>query len=144
MTGYWNLPDATAEAIVDGWLYTGDVATMDTEGFVTIVDRAKDMLISGGENVYPAEIEDVLLGHPAITDAAVIGVPSATWGESPLAVVVVSDDTVSAEDVMAHTRGRLAPYKTVKKVAFVTEIPRNPSGKILKRELRERFPEPAD
>lgn len=144
MTGYWNLPDATAEAIVDGWLYTGDVATMDAEGFVTIVDRAKDMLISGGENVYPAEIEDVLLGHPAITDAAVIGVPSATWGESPLAVVVVSDDTVSAEDVMAHTRGRLAPYKTVKKVAFVTEIPRNPSGKILKRELRERFPEPAD
>ncbi len=144
MTGYWNRPEATAEAIVDGWLHTGDVATMDADGFVTIIDRTKDMLISGGENVYPAEIENVLLGHPAITDAAVIGVPSARWGESPLAVVVVSDDDVSAEDVMAHTRGKLAPFKTVKKVEFVTEIPRNPSGKILKRELRERFPEPAD
>ncbi len=144
MTGYWNRPGATAEAIVDGWLHTGDVATMDADGFVTIIDRTKDMLISGGENVYPAEIENVLLGHPAIIDAAVIGVPSATWGESPLAVVVVSDDDVCAEDVMAHTRGKLAPFKTVKKVEFVTEIPRNPSGKILKRELRERFLEPTD
>ncbi|MFN8027812.1 MAG: AMP-binding protein [Acidimicrobiia bacterium] len=144
MTGYWNRPDATADAIVDGWLYTGDIATMDADGFVTIVDRAKDMLISGGENVYPAEIEDVLLGHPAIVDAAVIGVPSAKWGESPLAVVVVTDPALTAEDVMAHTHGKLAPFKTVKKVEFVTEIPRNPSGKILKRELRERFPAPAD
>jgi acyl-CoA synthetase (AMP-forming)/AMP-acid ligase II len=144
MVGYWNRPDATADAIVDGWLRTGDVATMDADGFVTIVDRTKDMLISGGENVYPAEIENVLLGHPAIVDAAVIGVPSATWGESPLAVVVVCDGNVCAEDVMAHTRGKLAPFKTVKKVEFVTEIPRNPSGKILKRELRQRFCEPAD
>ena len=102
------------------------------------------MLISGGENVYPAEIENVLLGHPAIADAAVIGVPSAKWGESPLAVVVCTDESVTAEDVMAHTRGKLAPFKTVKKVEFVTEIPRNPSGKILKRELREQFPDPAD
>ena len=144
MTGYWNRPEATADTIIDGWLHTGDVATMDADGFVTIVDRTKDMLISGGENVYPAEIENVLLGHPAIADAAVIGVPSAKWGESPLAVVVRSDDDVTAEEVMAHTRGKLAPFKTVKKVEFVTEIPRNPSGKILKRELRERFPEPAD
>jgi acyl-CoA synthetase (AMP-forming)/AMP-acid ligase II len=144
MAGYWNRPDATAETIVDGWLRTGDVATMDADGYVTIVDRTKDMLISGGENVYPAEIENVLLGHPAITDAAVIGVPSARWGESPLAVVVAAAPDLSAEDVMAHTRGKLAPFKTVKKVEFVTEIPRNPSGKILKRELRERFPEPSD
>jgi len=144
MTGYWNRPEATAETIVDGWLHTGDVATIDEDGFVTIVDRTKDMLISGGENVYPAEIENVLLGHPAIADAAVVGVPSAKWGESPLAVVVVSDDSVTAEDVMEHTRGKLAPFKTVKKVEFVSEIPRNPSGKILKRELREQFPEPAD
>jgi acyl-CoA synthetase (AMP-forming)/AMP-acid ligase II len=144
MTGYWNRPDATAETIVDGWVHTGDVATMDADGFVTIIDRTKDMLISGGENVYPAEIENVLLGHPGIADAAVIGVPSATWGECPLAVVVTCGDGVSAEDVMAHTRGKLAPFKTVKKVEFVTEIPRNPSGKILKRELRERFPDPAD
>ncbi len=144
MTGYWNRPEATAETIVDGWLHTGDVATIDADGFVTIVDRTKDMLISGGENVYPAEIENVLLGHPAITDAAVIGVPSAKWGESPLAVVVVSDESLTADAVMAHTQGKLAPFKTVKKVEFVTEIPRNPSGKILKRELRERFPAPAD
>lgn len=144
MTGYWNRPDATADAIVDDWLHTGDVATMDGDGFVTIVDRMKDMLISGGENVSPAEIENVLLGHPGIVDAAVVGVPSARWGESPLAVVVVSDDSLTAEDVMEHTRGKLAPFKTVKKVEFVPEIPRNPSGKILKRELRERFPEPAD
>jgi len=144
MTGYWNRPDATADAIIDGWLHTGDVATIDADGFVTIVDRIKDMLISGGENVYPAEIENVLLGHPAIVDAAVIGVPSAKWGESPLAVVVVTDEALTAEDVMAHTRGKLAPFKTVKRVEFVTEIPRNPSGKILKRELRQRFPEPAD
>jgi acyl-CoA synthetase (AMP-forming)/AMP-acid ligase II len=144
MTGYWNRPEATAETIVDGWLHTGDVATMDADGFVTIIDRTKDMLISGGENVYPAEIENILLGHPGITDAAVIGVPSARWGESPLAVVVVSDDALSAEDVMAYTRGKLAPFKTVKKVEFVTEIPRNPSGKVLKRELRERFPEATD
>jgi acyl-CoA synthetase (AMP-forming)/AMP-acid ligase II len=144
MIGYWNWPEATAETIVDGWVHTGDVATMDADGFVTIVDRIKDMLISGGENVYPAEIENVLLGHPGIIDAAVIGVPSARWGESPLAVVVVSDDDLSDEDVRAHTCGKLAPFKTVKKVEFVTEIPRNPSGKILKRELRERFPEPID
>jgi acyl-CoA synthetase (AMP-forming)/AMP-acid ligase II len=143
MTGYWNRPDATAETIIDGWVHTGDVATMDADGFVTIIDRIKDMLISGGENVYPAEIENVLLGHPAIVDAAVIGVPSTTWGECPLAVVVTCAD-VSAEDVIAHACGKLAAFKTVKRVEFVTEIPRNPSGKILKRELRSRFCEPVD
>jgi O-succinylbenzoate-CoA ligase len=144
MVGYWNRPDATAETVVDGWLHTGDVATMDADGFVTIVDRTKDMLISGGENVYPAEIENVLLGHPGIADAGVIGVPSDKWGESPLAVIVRSDAAVTADDVIAFCKGKLAPYKTVKAVEFVDEIPRNPSGKILKRELRERFSEVAD
>jgi acyl-CoA synthetase (AMP-forming)/AMP-acid ligase II len=144
MLGYWNRPDATAETIVDGWLHTGDVATMDADGFVTIVDRTKDMLISGGENVYPAEIETVLLGHPGVADAGVIGVPSEKWGESPLAVIVRSDADLTAQDVITYTKGKLAPFKTVKAVEFVDEIPRNPSGKILKRSLREQYSEPAD
>jgi O-succinylbenzoate-CoA ligase len=142
MTGYWNRPEATAETIVDGWLHTGDVATIDPDGFVTIVDRTKDMIISGGENVYPAEIENVLLSHPGIADAGVIGVPSEKWGKSPLAVLVSSDPNLAADDVIAFCKGKLAPFKTVKAVEFVDEIPRNPSGKILKRDLRERFSEP--
>ena len=143
MVGYWNRPDATAEAIVDDWFHTGDIATIDADGFVTIVDRIKDMLISGGENVYPAEIENVLLGHDKIADAGVIGVPSAKWGESPLAVLVASDDSLTADEVIAYCKGKLAPFKTVKAVEFVAEIPRNASGKILKRDLRERFTSPA-
>ncbi len=139
MLGYWNRPEATAETIRDGWLHTGDVATMDEEGFVTIVDRVKDMLISGGENVYPAEIENVLLGLEGVTDVGVIGIPSARWGESPLAVVVRSDESLTAEAVIDYCQGKLAPFKAVRAVEFVEEIPRNPSGKILKRELRERF-----
>jgi acyl-CoA synthetase (AMP-forming)/AMP-acid ligase II len=139
MVGYWNRPEATAEAVVDGWLHTGDVATIDEDGFITIVDRVKDMLISGGENVYPAEIENVLLGHETIADAAVIGIPSARWGESPLAVIVSKEADLSAETVMDYCKGKLAPFKVVKAVEFVEEIPRNPSGKILKRELREQF-----
>ena len=139
MVGYWNQPKATEEAIVDGWLHTGDVATIDDEGFVTIVDRVKDMLISGGENVYPAEIESVLLAHDKIADVGVIGVPSDRWGESPLAVVVASDPTLTAAEVIEFCTGKLAPFKAVKAVEFVTELPRNASGKILKRELREQF-----
>jgi acyl-CoA synthetase (AMP-forming)/AMP-acid ligase II len=139
MLGYWNRPEATAETIIDGWLHTGDVATMDDEGFVTIVDRVKDMLISGGENVYPAEIEGVLLSHPKIADAGVIGIPSEKWGESPLAAVVPSDESLTAEEVIEFCRGKLAPFKAVKAVEFIGELPRNPSGKILKRELRDRY-----
>jgi acyl-CoA synthetase (AMP-forming)/AMP-acid ligase II len=141
MREYWNRPEATAITIVDGWLHTGDVATMDADGFVTIMDRVKDMLISGGENVYPAEIENVLLGNPKVADAAVIGVPSEKWGESPLAIIVRRDPTLTEDEVIAGCAGRLAPYKMVKAVQFVDEIPRNPSGKILKRVLREQFPE---
>ena len=139
MLGYWNRPEANAEALVDGWLKTGDVATMDSEGFVTIVDRVKDMLISGGENVYPAEIENVLLAHEKINDAGVIGIPSKKWGESPLAVIVRADDSISEQDVMDHCVGKLAPFKTVKAVEFIDVIPRNASGKILKRELRDIY-----
>jgi acyl-CoA synthetase (AMP-forming)/AMP-acid ligase II len=140
MLGYWNRPDATAQTLRDGWLHTGDVGTMDTDGFVTIRDRMKDMLISGGENVYPAEVENLLLGHPEVADAAVIGLPSPKWGEVPLAVVVRKSGAALDEAAMlAWCRGRLAPYKLPKVAAFVDEIPRNPSGKILKRVLRERF-----
>lgn len=143
MKEYWNRPDATAQTIVDGWLHTGDVAVQDEEGFVTIQDRIKDMIISGGENVYPAEIENVLLQHPGVADAAVIGQDSARWGESPLAVIVKKDSALTDADLLAHCNGKLARYKQPKGAVFVDEIPRNPSGKILKRVLREQFPGPA-
>jgi acyl-CoA synthetase (AMP-forming)/AMP-acid ligase II len=139
MTEYWNRPEATAETIVDGWLHTGDVAIMDEEGFVSIQDRIKDMIISGGENVYPAEIEGALAEHPGIREAAVIGQQSERWGESPLAIVVVTDEALTAGDVMEFCQGKLARFKQPKAVEFVSEIPRNPSGKILKRVLREQF-----
>ena len=140
MREYWNRPEATAETLRDGWLYTGDVAVMDAQGYVSIQDRIKDMIISGGENVYPAEIEGILMTHPGIVEAAVIGQASETWGESPMAVVVRKDASVTEADVIEFCRGRLAGYKRPKSVAFVEVIPRNPSGKILKRVLRERFP----
>ena len=143
MREYWNRPDATAETIVDGWLHTGDVARMDADGFITIEDRIKDMIISGGENVYPAEIENVLQAHPGVREAGVIGQPSETWGESPFAVVVKAEEALTEADVLTFCRGKLAGFKQPKGVAFVAEIPRNPSGKILKRILRERFPGPA-
>ena len=140
MREYWNRPEATAETIVDGWLRTGDVATMDDDGFVAIQDRIKDMIISGGENVYPAEIEGVLASHPGVTEAAVIGQQSEKWGESPLAIVVRNDSQLSEAEVMQYCQGKLAGYKQPKMVVFTDEIPRNPSGKILKRILREQFP----
>ncbi len=143
MREYWNRPDATAETLVDGWLRTGDVATMDEEGFVAIQDRIKDMIISGGENVYPAEIEGVLQAHPDIVEAAVIGQRSERWGESPLAIVVRRHDSLSEADVLRFCEGKLAGFKQPKAAVFVDEIPRNPSGKILKRILREQFPEAA-
>ena len=139
MVGYWHRPEATAEAIVDGWLHTGDIAVLDKDGYVYISDRIKDMIISGGENVYPAEIENVLLGHPAIADVAVIGLASERWGETPLAVVVRSDDAVTEAEILAYTEGKLARYKRPSAVTFVDEIPRNPSGKALKRILREQL-----
>jgi acyl-CoA synthetase (AMP-forming)/AMP-acid ligase II len=143
MKGYWNRPEATAETIRDGWLYSGDLATVDSEGYVYIADRKKDMIISGGENIYPAEIENVILSHPKVGDVAVIGQASAKWGESPLAIVVKKDELLTEADVLAHCQGKLARFKQPRNVKFVAEIPRNPAGKILKRLLRERFPEPA-
>ncbi len=147
MKGYWNNPAATKETVVDGWLHTGDVATMDAEDFVTIQDRMKDMIISGGENIYPAELENVILSHPGVREVAVVAQPSPRWGESPLAVVVRTADhagtALRAEDVLTWCDGKLARFKQPKSVEFVDEVPRNASGKALKRLLRERFPAPA-
>jgi acyl-CoA synthetase (AMP-forming)/AMP-acid ligase II len=140
MTGYWNRPDATAEAIRDGWFYSGDVATRDSEGFIWIQDRLKDMIISGGENIYPAELENVILGNPGVADVAVIGVPSEKWGETPLAVVVKKDPALDEATVLAHCEGKLARFKMPTAVRFVDAIPRNASGKALKRDLRIQFP----
>ena len=140
MKGYWNKPDATAAAIRDGWMRTGDAAYRDEDGYVFIYDRVKDMIVTGGENVYPAEVENALFGHPAIADAAVIGVPDDAWGEAVKAIVVLkSGATPDAADIIAWVRARIANFKTPKSVDFVEAIPRNLSGKILRRELREPY-----
>ena len=139
MVGYWNRPDATAQTMRNGWLHTGDVGSVDAEGFLTIRDRIKDMLISGGENVYPAEVENVVLSHPSVSDAAVIGLPSPKWGEVPLAVVVRKDPSLTEAEVLEWCKGKLAPFKRPKVAVFIDVIPRNPTGKILKRVLRDTY-----
>jgi long-chain acyl-CoA synthetase len=141
MVGYWNNPEATAAAITpDGWFKTGDAGYVDAEGFLYIHDRVKDMIVTGGENVYPAEVENVLAKHPAVADVAVIGVPDERWGEAVKAVVVkVADGDVSADDLIAFSRDRVAGFKVPKSVDFVGELPRNPSGKLMKREIREPY-----
>ncbi len=144
MIEYWHRPEATAETITqDGWLRTGDVASIDDEGFVYIQDRIKDMIISGGENVYPAEIENVILSHPDVVEVAVIGQPSEKWGESPFAVVVTNASSLSESDIRDYCDGKLARFKLPKGAAFIDVIPRNANGKVLKRVLRESFPGPA-
>jgi acyl-CoA synthetase (AMP-forming)/AMP-acid ligase II len=141
MAGYWNLPDATAKTIdAEGWLRTGDAGYMDEDGYVYIHDRVKDMIISGGENIYPAEVENAIFGHPDVADVAVIGVPDAKWGEAVKAIVVKKPDrTPTSEDIIAFARERIAAYKAPKSVDFIEALPRNPSGKILRRELRETY-----
>jgi O-succinylbenzoate-CoA ligase len=136
--GYWRAPEATERSFTSGWFRTGDVGIVDDEGFLTIRDRLTDMIISGGENVYPAEVESVLLDHPDVADVAVIGVSSPRWGESPCAVVVPRGEIDPAE-LIAWTRERLAAFKTPKIVEFVDTLPRNASGKLLKHELRDRY-----
>lgn len=136
--GYWNRPEATAEAIVDGWLHTGDAARLDDEGYYFIVDRWKDMYISGGENVYPAEVENVIYQIEAVAEVAVIGVPDTRWGEVGQAVIAVKPEhTLTEADVMRHCEGRLARFKTPKSIRFVDALPRNATGKVLKRDLRD-------
>ena len=137
--GYWRDSEATHAAIRDGWLHTGDVAERDAEGYYRIRDRLKDMYISGGENVYPAEIEAVLHEHPAVADAAVIGVPDDRWGEVGVAIVVLRRGASADErDLLTHARAHLAGFKVPRAIHFADEVPRSASGKLLKRELRER------
>jgi long-chain acyl-CoA synthetase len=141
MAGYWNLPDATAEAVSpDGWLRSGDAGYFDEEGYLYIYDRVKDLIVSGGENIYPAEVENVLMAHPGIADAAVIGVPDERWGEAPLALLVRAPGaTVTDAEVVEHCRARLAGFKCPRRVEWVETLPRNPSGKVLKKDLRTPY-----
>ncbi len=138
MQGYHGNDDATQKAIRDGWYLTGDAGWMDEEGYLYIQDRVKDMIVSGAENIYPAEVENALFAHPAVKDAAVIGVPDARWGEAVKAVVVAKEP-VSADALIAFCRTRIAGFKCPKSVDFVDELPRNPSGKVLKKDLRKAY-----
>jgi acyl-CoA synthetase (AMP-forming)/AMP-acid ligase II len=140
MRGYWNLAEESAEALRGGWMHTGDAGIMDDEGYIFIQDRVKDMIVSGGENVYPRSVEDVLFQHPAVADVAVIGVPDEQWGETVKAIVVLKQDaTATAEELIEHCRGKLGGFERPRSVDFVSELPRNPSGKVIKRQLREPF-----
>jgi acyl-CoA synthetase (AMP-forming)/AMP-acid ligase II len=137
MKGYHNKPDATAEAITaDGWFRTGDIGRIDSQGYVFVEDRLKDMIISGGENIYSIEVERVLAEHPAVTEVAVFGVPDEKWGEAVKAVVAVEGEASEA-DLIAWARERLAAYKCPKTVDFMEALPRNPTGKIMKKDLRK-------
>ncbi len=140
MRGYWNMPDETAEALRGGWLHTGDAGVLDDEGYVYVQDRVKDMIVSGGENVYPRVVEDVLFQHPAVADAAVIGIPDKQWGETVKAVVVLrAEATATEEEIIDFCRDKLGGYERPRSVDFVSTLPRNPSGKVLKRQLREPY-----
>jgi acyl-CoA synthetase (AMP-forming)/AMP-acid ligase II len=145
MVEYWNMPDDTGETLIDGWVYTGDVGYYDNRGYVYIVDRRKDMIVSGGENIYPREVEEVLYGHPAVREAAVIGIPDSYWVEKVHAVISVKEGAaVTGEEIINFCKEKLARYKAPKSVEFVEAIPKNPSGKILKRELRDKYWEESD
>jgi acyl-CoA synthetase (AMP-forming)/AMP-acid ligase II len=140
MLGYWNQAEATGKAVRSGWFHSGDAGYLDRDGYLYIYDRVKDMIISGGENIYPAEVENALFSHPAVADVAVIGVPDDKWGEAVKAVVVRKPGAeVTPEALMVYARERIAGYKVPRSVDFVDALPRNPTGKILKRELRKPY-----
>ena len=140
MKGYWNLPQETATALRNGWLHTGDLAIKDENGYFYIVDRKKDMIISGGENIYSAEVENALYCHPAVLEAAVIGVPDPKWGERVHAVVVLKPGWEATEaEIIARCREFISGYKVPKSVEFVSEMPKSGAGKILKRNLRDKY-----
>ena len=145
MKGYWNRPEATEKSIVDKWFYTGDAGYFDEDGYLYIHDRVKDMIVSGGENIYPAEVENAIFGHPAVADVAVIGVPDEKWGEAVKAVVVKKPGAeADPAAIIAWARERIAGYKLPKSVDFIEALPRNPTGKILRRELRKPYWEGRD
>ncbi len=138
LSGYWRNPEATASSFTDGWFHTGDVGRWDTEGYLYIVDRKKDMILTGGENVYPREVEEVLFRHPAVVEAAVIGAPDPKWGEKVVAVICLRDGhDVSGAEFVAYLREHVAGYKKPRHVVFIDVLPKNASGKVLKRELRD-------
>jgi acyl-CoA synthetase (AMP-forming)/AMP-acid ligase II len=140
MVEYWKMPDETARTIVDGWLHTGDMGHYDENGFIYIVDRKKDLIITGGENVYPREVEETLYRHPSVLEATVVGVPDEKWVERVHAVIVLKEgEKVSGEDITAFCKKHLAGYKAPRSVEFVEALPKNPQGKILKREIREKY-----
>jgi acyl-CoA synthetase (AMP-forming)/AMP-acid ligase II len=140
MQGYWNNPEATADAIRDGWLHTGDVGTFDEHGYLYLLDRAKDMIVTGGNNVYPREVEEVIIEHPAVANVVVVGIPDPYWGEAVHAVVVPEAGVhVQAEEIIAHCARHMAGYKKPKAVDFVDELPVSGYGKVLRREVRERY-----
>jgi long-chain acyl-CoA synthetase len=141
MKGYWKMPEATAESfLADGWFRSGDAGYLDADGYLYIHDRVKDMVVSGGENIYPAEVENALMAHPAIADVGVIGVPDDRWGEAVKACVVKAPDAeVTEQEIIEFVRGRLAHFKCPRSIDFVPELPRNPSGKILKKDLRAPY-----
>ena len=140
MGGYWKLPEATARAVQGDWFFTGDAGYLDDKGYLYIYDRVKDMIVSGGENIYPAEVESALFGHPSVADVAVIGIPDERWGEAVKAVVVRKPNVeVTPAELINWVRERIAGYKLPKSVDFIDALPRNPTGKILKRELRKAY-----
>jgi long-chain acyl-CoA synthetase len=140
MLGYWRRPDLTAKTLRDGWMWTGDIAVWDEQGYVFIVDRAKDMIISGGENIYSTQVEAAIHRHPAVLEAAVIGVPDEEWGEAVKAIVVLKPgQSATAEEIIATARTHLASYQKPRSVEFVDALPKAPTGKILKRNLRDRY-----
>jgi long-chain acyl-CoA synthetase len=141
MAGYFNRPEETAAALThDGWLRTGDGGFVDADGYLFLTDRIKDMVVSGGENVYPIEVEEALSQHPGVSEVAVIGLPDERWGETVAAIVVpAAGREPTAEELVAFARGRLAGYKLPRIVEFASDLPRTPSGKVLKRDLRVRY-----
>jgi acyl-CoA synthetase (AMP-forming)/AMP-acid ligase II len=140
LSGYWKNPEATAASFTDGWFHTGDVGRWDAEGYLYIVDRKKDMILTGGENVYPREVEEVLYRHPAVVEAAVIGAPDPKWGEKVVAVISVrAGHEVSGTELVAFCREEIASYKKPRHVVFIDALPKNASGKVLKRELRDQI-----
>jgi acyl-CoA synthetase (AMP-forming)/AMP-acid ligase II len=141
MAGYWNNPKATAEAFTGGWFHSGDLVRQDDEGFLYVVDRQKDMIISGGENIYSAEVENALAGHPGIADVAVIGARHERWGETPVAVVVAANPAraPTLSELTSWLRDRLASYKKPTALVLLDELPRSAAGKVLKHELRAKY-----
>jgi len=140
MAGYWRNPDATAQVMGEGWLRTGDLATLDSDGYLTIADRKDDMIVSGGENVYPREVEDALYRDPAILEAAVFGLPDPRWVEKVAAAVVLRPGAVAAErEIIERSRAHLAGYKCPKTVVFCDSLPKSGAGKVLKADLRRMF-----